>query len=85
MNQSEPKAIVRIPGKHSFTLYGREALKFHVWWKQGPSENSKGKPYKAEFYEGVKGQKGYTFEPIIGRGGFTRKSLVVQFDIASLQ
>lgn len=79
MNNQEPKAVVRIPGKHSFTLYNREALKFHVWWVNGPSENPKGKPYKAEFYEGVKGQEGHTFEPILGRGGFTRKSLVVTF------
>lgn len=80
MNTQEPKATVRIPGKQRFTLYGREALKFHVWWMNGPSENPKGKPFKAEFYEGVKGAIGHTFEPIIGRGGFTRKSLVVQFD-----
>ena len=77
---SEPKVVIRIGGKRTFTLYNREALKFHVWWMNGPSENPKGKPYKAEFYDGVAGQKGSVFEPIIGRGGFTRKSLVVTFN-----
>ena len=78
---NEPRATIRVGSrKKTYVLYGREALKFKVWWDNGPVTNKAGKPYKAEFYEGGPGIKGYTFEPIIGRGGIHRRTIVVTFE-----